>query len=80
MPHLKCVSCKTRHFRGNSMDPVSVLCPGCNYPLEPVGALTEVVGFQRLTDPVVADAGTWDDDGGAPIAGAVSLPRPAAFE
>lgn len=49
MPHLKCVACKIRLSSGRSpADPVGDLCPGCGASLEPVGSLTEVVGFRSL--------------------------------
>ena len=52
MPHFKCEGCKTRLY--SAVAPagfVGDLCPGCGSPLEPVGELTEILGFQ-LTEMV----------------------------
>jgi hypothetical protein len=46
MPHYKCVTCTTRLVTGGR--PGS--CEGCGSVLEPVGALSEVVGY-RLVQP-----------------------------
>ena len=49
MPHYKCVACRTRLHRGGSpADDVGDLCPGCGCLLEPVGDLSEIVGFQSI--------------------------------
>jgi hypothetical protein len=49
MPHFKCVVCKTRLYSAAARaDLVADLCPGCGSPLEPVGELTEIVGFQSV--------------------------------
>jgi hypothetical protein len=49
MPHFKCVACKTRLYSAaGPADPVGDLCPGCGSPLEPVGELAEIVGFQSI--------------------------------
>jgi hypothetical protein len=49
MPHLKCVTCKTRLYSpGGWADLNSDLCPGCGSLLEPVGELAEVVGFRLI--------------------------------
>jgi hypothetical protein len=46
MAHSKCVSCRARVWReGSSPDH---LCPGCGGPLEPVGDLSEIIGFRCL--------------------------------
>ena len=50
MPHFKCVGCKTRLYRATpGVDLVDDLCPRCGAPLEPVGKLTEIVGFQSMS-------------------------------
>src|SRR5215210_7798367 len=50
MPHLKCAACKIRrHSAGRSADVVSELCPECGAPLEPVGELSEIIGFRSTT-------------------------------
>ena len=54
MPHFKCVPCNMR-LHGPA-DPVGVLCPGCGSLLEPVGELSELVGFRSIKSR----------DGGAP--------------
>ena len=49
MPHFKCVGCRTRLYSASARaDLVGDLCPGCGALLEPVGALTEIVGFQAI--------------------------------
>ena len=49
MPHFKCVGCKTRLYSAAALpDLVRDLCPGCGSPLEPVGELREIVGFQSI--------------------------------
>jgi hypothetical protein len=50
MPHFKCVGCRTRLCSAaRPADLVGDLCPGCGSPLEPVGKLAEIVGFQSIT-------------------------------
>ena len=52
MPHFKCVACKTRlHVPAGPSSQVDDPCPGCGVPLEPVGELTEIVGFQAIEPP-----------------------------
>jgi hypothetical protein len=46
MPHYKCVTCTTRLVTAGP--PGS--CEGCGSVLEPVGALSEVIGY-RLVQP-----------------------------
>ena len=46
MPHFKCVACKGRLYRSATMPDEP--CPGCGVALEPVGQLSEVVGFRLL--------------------------------
>jgi hypothetical protein len=49
MPHFKCVACRNR--LSASEEPkadVGYLCPGCGALLEPVGELSEVVGFRSI--------------------------------
>jgi hypothetical protein len=49
MPHLKCVTCRTRlDTGGRPADLDDDLCPGCGSLLQPVGGLAEVVGFQLI--------------------------------
>jgi hypothetical protein len=49
MPHFKCVGCKTRlHRAASPVDLVGDLCPACGSLLEPVGELSEIVGFQSI--------------------------------
>jgi hypothetical protein len=49
MPHFKCVACKIRlSGAAGAADPVGDLCPGCGSPLEPVGELADIVGFQSV--------------------------------
>jgi hypothetical protein len=50
MPHLKCIRCRTRYYTpGDRADPIEDLCPGCGSPFEPVGELSELVGFRAIT-------------------------------
>jgi hypothetical protein len=50
MPHFKCVACKSRLYSAAApTDLVGDLCPGCGSVLQPVGALTELVGFKSIT-------------------------------
>jgi hypothetical protein len=50
MPHLRCVTCKTRVYNaGGPADLIDDLCPGCGVALEPVSALAELVGFRAIT-------------------------------
>ena len=47
MPYLKCVSCKIRVSRADAgADLTSGSCPACGQWLEPVGKLSEVLGFR----------------------------------
>jgi hypothetical protein len=70
MPHFKCVGCKTRMYSAAiRADLVDDLCPGCGSPLEPVGELAEIMGFQSIKQP----AGV---PGDRPMAEAVALPAP----
>jgi hypothetical protein len=49
MPHFKCVGCKTRLYGAAApADLVGDLCPGCGSLLEPVGKLSEILGFQSI--------------------------------
>ena len=49
MPHFKCVPCKTRlHRPAGQADRVGDLCPDCGSLLEPVGELSEVIGFRSI--------------------------------
>ena len=50
MPHLKCVTCRTRYYTpGSRSDPIEDLCPGCGSPFEHVGDLSELVGMRAIT-------------------------------
>lgn len=50
MPHLKCVTCRTRYYAtGSGSDPIEELCPSCGCAFEPVGELSELVGFRVVT-------------------------------
>jgi hypothetical protein len=49
MPHLRCVPCR-RRFQCDARvltDVREPLCPACDAPLDPVGDLGDLVGFQR---------------------------------
>jgi hypothetical protein len=47
VPYFKCVPCKIRvSSAGASTALTDGSCPGCGLPLEPVGELTEVLGFR----------------------------------
>ena len=49
MPHFKCTACRTRLYSPTGAgDPVGDLCPGCGSLLEPVGELSEIVGFRAI--------------------------------
>jgi hypothetical protein len=49
MPHYKCVPCRARtQHTGKLGDPIGDICPQCGAPLEPVGDLQEVIGFERV--------------------------------
>jgi hypothetical protein len=76
MPHFKCEGCKARLYSASARaDLGDDLCPRCGEPLEPVGALAEIVGFQSM--PLETER--WLDDGGVgheAAAEAVALPPP----
>jgi hypothetical protein len=79
MPHLKCVTCKTRlHIRDGPGHRHDELCPNCGSALEPAGDLAELVGFRAITSEERdrRDGERWLDDGGSAAAVAVALPRP----
>jgi hypothetical protein len=72
MPHVKCNGCRTRLYSAaGRADLVDDLCPGCGSPLEPVGELTEIVGFQSVK-PVNE---TFDSE--LAMAEAIALPAPS---
>jgi hypothetical protein len=49
MPHFKCAACKLRlDAAASPADMVGDLCPGCGSLLEPVGDLSEIVGFRSI--------------------------------
>jgi hypothetical protein len=56
MPHLKCVACRVRVPHARATTALTARCPLCDGPLEPVGALTEIVGFQAVAPPAGSDA------------------------
>jgi hypothetical protein len=47
MPDFKCADCRIR-LRSPGGDAVGERCPVCEAPLEPVGELSELVGFRSL--------------------------------
>ena len=50
MPHLKCISCKTRCYTADSgADASDHLCPCCGCAFEPAGGPCELVGFRVIT-------------------------------
>jgi hypothetical protein len=50
VPHLKCSRCRARcYVPGDRAGPIEDLCPGCGSPFEPVGDLSELVGFRAIT-------------------------------
>jgi hypothetical protein len=49
MPHYKCVPCRTRLATGAAPDQAGRLCPSCGAMLEPVGHLSDIVGFAAIT-------------------------------
>ena len=50
MPHFKCEGCRSRLYSAAApTDLVGGLCPACGTVLQPVGALTELVGFRSIT-------------------------------
>src|SRR5450755_4636416 len=49
MAHLKCLACETRlHSTDGRADPIGDLCPVCGPLLEPVGDLSEIVGYRVI--------------------------------
>jgi len=74
MPHFKCVACRTRlHSAAAPADVLGDLCPRCGSPLEPVGELAEIVGFQsiRQRNSPADDGGSFSTE-----AQAAALPKP----
>lgn len=50
MPHLKCVTCRTRYYTpGGRVDPIEDRCPLCGSAFERVAELSELVGFRAIT-------------------------------
>jgi hypothetical protein len=50
MPHLKCVTCRTRYYAtGDGLGPIEDLCPCCGCAFEPAGELSGLVGFRAVT-------------------------------
>jgi hypothetical protein len=76
MPHFKCVACRTRlHSAAAPADVLGDLCPRCGSPLEPVGELAEIVGFQsiRQRNSPADDGGSFSPEA---VAQAAALPKP----
>ena len=49
MAHLKCLACETRlHSTESRADPIEDLCPVCGSLSEPVGDLSEIVGYRVI--------------------------------
>jgi hypothetical protein len=48
MPHLKCEACRVRVPHARDASALTARCPLCDGPLEPVGTLTEIVGFKAI--------------------------------
>ena len=55
MPHFKCSACRIRLQSPGGRESKGDLCPGCGDLLEPVGELSEIVGFQAAAPQAVAD-------------------------
>ena len=78
MPHLKCVACRIRlHSRRSQVGGVGEPCPGCGEPLEAVGRLSELVGFQASAPASYdveheSDPATWLDDDGRSLPEAIA--------
>jgi hypothetical protein len=52
MPHLKCLACKTRLQSTESpADPIGDLCPVCGSLMEPLGDLSDIVGYRVIESP-----------------------------
>jgi Zn-finger nucleic acid-binding protein len=49
MPHLKCSKCQIRIVEPREQDASADNCPRCGETFEPVGSLTEIMGFRLLT-------------------------------
>lgn len=86
MPHFKCVGCKTRVYSAAARtDLLEDFCPRCGAPLEPVGELAEIVGFQSMSVDaefqfMSVEAERWLDDTGSvsheTVAAAIALTAP----
>jgi hypothetical protein len=48
MPHYKCVTCTTRLMTAGGSPGT---CEGCGSVLEPVGGLSEIVGYRLVQSP-----------------------------
>lgn len=59
MPHVKCAACRTRlHSPKDPAELVGELCSHCGALLEPVGELSEIIGFRSIASvdrPPAAD-------------------------
>ena len=85
MAHFKCVPCRARLDRPTfPADPGEDVCPRCGAPLEHVGELGEIVGFQAMEprEARLADAERWLDDGDSfhPEAAAQTVALPTQKE
>jgi hypothetical protein len=70
MPHFKCLACETRlHSTDGRADPIGDLCPVCGSLLEPVGDLSEIVGYR-----VIENCGSMSHSG-ASVAGQLIADR-----
>ena len=58
MPHLKCVTCRTRLYtRASQTEPIDERCPGCGAAFETAGGLAELVGLRVVTPDERSAAG-----------------------
>jgi hypothetical protein len=48
MPHLKCDACRARVRHASDATDLPARCPLCGSPLEPVAALSEIVGYRAV--------------------------------
>ena len=70
MAHLKCLACETRlHSTDGQADSIGDLCPVCGSLLEPVGDLSEIVGYR-----VIENCGSTSHSG-ASVAGRLIADR-----
>lgn len=48
MPYFKCARCRIRIVGPREQDAVADKCPVCGETFEPIGSLTEIMGFRLL--------------------------------